>query len=993
MPSALETLVKILKLEREQGYKNSAVTHGLSQYIEVWKGQAHAQARIPEHHALVDEIYQHLRPYEGVEARDDRHQLVQHTLDRIFRKAPPPADFAERVAYYTANMPPARPASALTADEAPRPPREDRRREEPAETVGDERPPARRERAQNRVEGDARPRTAADARPQGEGDARGRARNETPPDAAAPDAARPTRRQRAAEQAGGREGDHAPRPAKGSAPARPQGGQRPPKDGDGQRQNAPKRKGEAAAHAETRSIFEGNSHEHSDLEYEFRGTAPGRLDLPMPTRLARPPRKPRPQLGREEAHALLYGLNAEVGTIKGIGEANAALLAKLGIRTVKDLLTYMPRRYDDYTQLSPVSRIVPEQVVTLIGTITNATVQIGRGGRRDFVMTVDDGTAAIAVTFFGQHYLARTLHTGEHVLLHGKAAFFARRLQMTNPEWEPVEIEDLKNPGIVPVYGLTEGLRNKALRRLMRRALDYWADRIPDYVPVNTLDRAELADLGWTLQNLHFPQSADHLAHAQRRFIFDQLLLLQLAILGNRRAWQAEPAVPLPVEDAAMDGFFAAAFPYALTGAQKRAIGDIRADMARELPMNRLLQGDVGSGKTAVALSAMVVAFMNGVQSALMAPTSILAEQHYQNFEKTFARLPEAERPRIALLTGALPAAERAAVLDGLASGAIDMVVGTHALIQDGVQFRNLALAIIDEQHRFGVEQRRALRGKAAHTNPHLLVMTATPIPRTLALTLYADLDLSIIDEMPPGRTPPKTHVIEPVARERAYKWIEETFLQHGQQAFVVYPLVEASDRIEAESAVEAHEKLSRVFYKYRVGLLHGKMKPAEKDAVMADFRNQAFDVLVTTSVAEVGVDIPNAAVILIESANRFGLASLHQFRGRVGRGGLESACLLLCDTQDKAARDRLDVLRTISDGFRLAEADWRMRGAGDLVGTRQSGQNRLQLTEAMSPELVELAQREARTVYAEDPDLAAPHQDLLAERVAMLIDERSDLS
>jgi ATP-dependent DNA helicase RecG len=444
------------------------------------------------------------------------------------------------------------------------------------------------------------------------------------------------------------------------------------------------------------------------------------------------------------------------------------------------------------------------------------------------------------------------------------------------------------------------------------------------------------------------------------------------------------------VDDAFVESFVQSVFPYPLTSAQRRAIDDIRHDIRLPIPMNRLLQGDVGSGKTAVAVTALAMAFANGKQSALMAPTGILAEQHYRNVSAILSQMPGERKPSVALLTSSLSAAEREAVYRGLADGTIDVVVGTHAVIQEGVEFRDLALAVIDEQHRFGVEQRRALRGKG--TNPHLLIMTATPIPRTMALTIYADLDLSVMDEMPPGRTPVQTRVVEPMLRDRIYSFVESQ-LDKGRQAFVVHPLVEASDKIEAASAVEAYERLQQVFVGYKVGLLHGRMKPAEKDDTMAAFGSGQYHVLVTTSVAEVGVDVPNASVMVIEGANRFGLAQLHQFRGRVGRGEHASYCLLIPDSSTPEGQERLKAMEETNDGFRLAELDWKLRGAGDLVGTRQSGQSALQLAEVMTPQLVEMAQREARTIYEEDPELSQPQHRLLAQRVNMLHNDRSDVS
>ncbi|HVU09691.1 MAG TPA: ATP-dependent DNA helicase RecG, partial [Phototrophicaceae bacterium] len=545
------------------------------------------------------------------------------------------------------------------------------------------------------------------------------------------------------------------------------------------------------------------------------------------------------------------------------------------------------------------------------------------------------------------------------------------------------------------VYPLTDGLNARTVRKLMQKTVEYWADHLPDWMPEGTLDRTELADLGWAIKNLHFPESWDHLDHAQRRLVFDQLLLMQLTIMANRRTWQAVPSQQLQVSDETLNAFIDAVFPFPLTGAQRRVIEDIRGDLTKPVPMNRLLQGDVGSGKTAVAATALAIALMNGQQAALMAPTSILAEQHYRGISAMFERMPSelmprAGKPVIALLTGSVSSSDREAIYRGLADGSIDIVIGTHAIIQEGVEFNNLAVAIIDEQHRFGVEQRGALRGKG--TNPHLLVMTATPIPRTLALTLYADLDLSIIDEMPPGRIPIRTRVIEPPQRERAYNFVEEQ-LEAGRQAFIVYPLVEASETIDAQSAVEAFSELTSVFYHHKVGLLHGRMKPAEKDAVMDSFRNHEFDVLVTTSVAEVGVDIPNASIIVIDGANRFGLAQLHQFRGRVGRGGHASYCLLVCDSLLPEARDRLMALEQTNDGFKLAEIDWQLRGPGDLIGTRQSGQAELKLLEQMKPELVELAQREAKTIFEDDPELTLPEHRLLKERIDQLTNARSDVS
>jgi ATP-dependent DNA helicase RecG len=891
VPSALETLVKILKLEREQGCNDTAVIGGLAKFSANWVHDAHAQARKPEHHLLVDELQQVMQGYGQIENRTERLKQVQYMMDRIMGRAEPPPEFQVQ------NAP---------VVETPSVPQKQPERESPE------------------------PRSAQ-------------------------------------------------RPRQKPQPEQPRKPPRPDK--------RPSQKGSRPS-------------DGFASEDEFSGPARGKLpnlDIPPQPTLARPPRQPRSPIDPDAALDVLRGLRQPVTVVKGVGERMAESFRRLDVETIDDLLYFLPRRHDDYTRLDYISKLQPNIKATVIGTVLDAAVKVGPNQRKHFHLTLDDGSGLMDVTFFGQVFLARYIKPGQQIVVRGETAIFRNRLEMTNPEWEHLETDNLRKVGIVPVYRLTEGLKAGGLRRLMQRAVNYWADRLPDYVPEATLERAELADLGWAIKNIHFPEGQDHLRHARNRLIFDELLLLQLAVLGRRREWQGVPADPLTVSDEWLSAFVRAVFPYPLTGAQQRAIADIRRDMSQNVPMNRLLQGDVGSGKTAVAATALALAAVNGKQAAIMAPTSILAEQHYRNIGETLAKMPGEHQPVVRLLTGALSAAERDSVRAGIADGSIDVIIGTHALIQEGVEFHNLGLAIIDEQHRFGVEQRGALRGKGK--NPHLLVMTATPIPRTLALTLHADLDLSVIDEMPPGRKPVQTRVVEPVARERVFSFVESQ-IEQGRQAFIVHPLVEESEKIEARSAIEAYEELSKVFFRRRVGLLHGRMKPAEKDDIMSAFGRGDFDILVTTSVAEVGVDVPNASVIVIEGANRFGLAQLHQFRGRVGRGEHTSYCLLIPDNETAEARERLQAMEEITDGFRLAEMDWKLRGPGDLLGTRQSGgmgggrfRALDRLAEYMTPQMVELAQREARTIYEEDPDLSQEQHRLLAQRVQMLQDERSDLS
>jgi ATP-dependent DNA helicase RecG len=1002
MPSALEKLVKILKLEREQGYKNTAVIGGLGAYTSNWGNEARSQAKWPELLPLIDELTGLMQSYDTLPGRNERHQAVGHMLDRIMtglqpRRAP---------AAPSGENAPAEEGQPTNTDGGP--PRERRNRQE--HPPRGERPP-RQEGAQAEGQPQERPpRSERGERPprQEGGQREGQPRNERGPrqDAAQGEGQSQERRERPPRPEA--QGDVQPRAERGPRPETAQAegqdarSERRNKDKDKkspQRDQQPKGGGnnnqrQPPRHdAPPRQEFsDGSADDMFALEGEVsRARGPVILDLPPRPRLARPPRRTRPPMDAAQMAELESELNQPVQTLKGVGPAAAEKLSKLGIYSIRDLLFYLPRRYDDYTLMLPIRRLQPNMRASVVATIKQAEVRIGKNNRKDFYLLLDDGSGVMSVTFFGQGaWLGQKLRVGMQICVRGATEVYRDRLQMSSPDWERVEPGSLQKATIVPIYPLSEDLKASDITRPMEAALAAWADRMPEYVPESVLERADLPDMAFTIRNLHAPESMDHLAHAKRRLIFDQLLVLQLAVLGQRRAWQSIPGVPLSVSDEWLNEFLSAVFPYPLTGAQQRVVADIRADISRDVAMNRLIQGDVGSGKTAVALTALAMALANGKQAAIMAPTSILAEQHYRNFERLLANMPGERRPVIALLTSKLTTTERESVYRGIADGSIDLVVGTHAVIQEGVEFNDLAVAVIDEQHRFGVEQRGALRGKGS--NPHLLVMTATPIPRTLALTLFADLDLSIIDEMPPGRIPIQTRVIEPHGRERAYNFVEGQ-LEKGRQAFMVYPLVESTGKIDAQAAIDAYDHLQRVFYDYRVGLLHGRMKPAEKDEVMQAFADKTFDVLVTTSVAEVGVDVPNASVIVIDGANRFGLAQLHQFRGRVGRGGHASYCLLVCDSTVTDARERLTALEMTTDGFKLAEIDWQLRGPGDLVGTRQSGGGLLQLVEDMKPELVELAQREAKTLYEEDPELLRDENMLLRRRVLAAQDERSDHS
>lgn len=912
MPTAMETLNKVLKLERDQGFHNKAMSGGLGPYSAIWKAQAQTQARKPEHLMLIDELADLMLRYEQTAGRDERGEMIRYMMDRIHNRLPPPEPYNQR--HY-----------AMPAEQ-PRP--------EPLPNLADADAQASAVRVKPRDPNRGRDRDASK-----EKDSAGQRKS------------------------GGRG-------AKGAS-----------MDSD-------------SAYAAT--LFEKrNERSALNMESELKTTALTRVQTEVESlpRLERPPRSARVAVDADSAADIFQGLRAPVEKMSGIGSKMANLLNRLGIVTIEDMLFFRPRRYDDYTRMLPIRRLSENQSVTVIATIRDARVEMGRNNRKDFVIVVNDSTSDMQVRFWGQHWLSRQLKPGQQIVLRGVTEIFRNRLQMSNPEWELLDPENLRSIGIVPIYPLTADLSARALRKLMKQVVEYWAERIPDPIPEFVLERCNLADVGWALRQLHNPEGWDHLFHAKRRLIFDQLLIMQLVMLENRRTWQRVPSRPILLSDEEMEAFYSAVFPYPLTSAQRKAISDLRTDLSRDVPMNRLLQGDVGSGKTAVAISAIGIALLNKTQAALMAPTSILAEQHYQNISALLTKIEPmlGYKPVIALLTSALSTSEREAIYRGLADGSIDVAIGTHALIQSGVEFHNLSLAIIDEQHRFGVEQRGALRGKG--TNPHLLVMTATPIPRTMALTMYADLDLSIIDEMPPGRTPIKTRIVGKNDRERLYQEVIAEELKLGRQVFIVYSLVEPSEEIDAESALEGYEKMRSIFHKYKVGLLHGKMKPSEKDEIMGAFRDHAFDILVTTSVAEVGVDVPNATVMMVEDANRFGLAQLHQFRGRVGRGEHASHCFLVCESPVEEAKDRLRAMEQYSDGFKLAEIDWKLRGAGDLIGTQQSGNGIEALLEDMTPELVELAQHEARAIHAEDPDLVLPEHRLIGQRVAILRDARSDVS
>jgi ATP-dependent DNA helicase RecG len=687
-------------------------------------------------------------------------------------------------------------------------------------------------------------------------------------------------------------------------------------------------------------------------------------------------------------------LNAELTVLQGIGPRHANTLGKLGLHTLGDMLYYFPRRYEDYSQLKPIKELFYGQQVTVIGVVKSVHTRPIRGGKQQLVEAIlSDGTGGLRLSWFNQPWMANRLRQGTSISVSGKIEQYLGRLVMNNPDWEPIETENLHTNRIVPIYSLTGKITQKWLRKQMSQVVTHWAPRVTDHLPESVRKAARLPELNDALLQVHFPDSQDKLEAARKRLAFDEIFFLQMGVLRQKRDWQSVTARIFDVPEEWMEARLKS-LPFKLTGAQQRAVDDILVDLGSGRPMNRLLQGDVGSGKTVVAAMGAAIVANEGAQVAVMAPTSILAEQHFRNFTDLLANgngiIPKSA---IRLLIGDTPEAEKEAIRIGLQEGSIKVVIGTHALIEGPVQFSDLQLAVIDEQHRFGVEQRASLRSKGS--TPHLLVMTATPIPRSLALTLYGDLDLTIMDEMPAGRQPVATHVLRPQERERAYTLIR-TQIKSGQQAFVIYPLIEESEKIDSRAAVDDYDALSKeIFPNLKLGLLHGRMRPAEKDEVMRKFRDKGFDILVSTTVVEVGVDVPNATVMLIEGANRFGLAQLHQLRGRVGRGSDKSYCLLIPDHEDAVENERLQAMAESNDGFVLADRDLQQRGPGEFLGTRQSGYaSGLRMASLTDLGLIENARSHAQKLFEEDAKLEKPENALLSEALERFWgDDKGDVS
>ncbi len=715
--------------------------------------------------------------------------------------------------------------------------------------------------------------------------------------------------------------------------------------------------------------------------------------------------KPSPRVKRQITTAH-QSIDSPITVIRGISSSLATKFNRLGVKTVRDLLYFFPHRHLDYSQRKSISRLTEGEEQTIIANVWQAQETM-LGGRRSTEAIVGDETGNVRVVWFNNPYLAKKLPTNTRMVISGKVGLFNGRHVFESPEWELAEDKELVHTGrLVPIYPLTQGLRSRQVRRLMKGVVDQWAWQVEDFLPPELKERCNLLELPQAISQAHYPEDEAGKDKARLRLAFDELFLLQLGVLSKKRDWQeSQPGSPFRAETSLLETFLKS-LPFELTAAQQKVLKELLADLEKPRPMSRLLQGEVGSGKTIVATAALLVAAANGYQGAFMAPTEILAEQHFTNISQLLSRVGHQEgggdylnsysgllpHPlTVALLIGDISQVKKQELQQHISAGDIDIVIGTHALIQKGVEFHKLGLAVVDEQHRFGVTQRSALRQKGF--SPHMLVMTATPIPRTLALTLYGDLDLSVIDQLPPGRQVIKTKWLKPVQRDSAYAFLRRQ-VASGRQAFIICPFVEESEVIQAKAAVAEYERLSReVFPDLRLGLLHGRMPAAEKDKIMRRFRSGELDILVSTPVVEVGIDIPNATVMLIESADRFGLSQLHQFRGRVGRGQEQSYCMLMAQNPSEVGRQRLDIIEKIQDGFELAEEDLRLRGPGEFFGTRQSGLPDLRMAKLSDVGLLELARSEAIRLFEKDATLEKPEHHLLTKELARVWPEAGEWS
>jgi len=664
-----------------------------------------------------------------------------------------------------------------------------------------------------------------------------------------------------------------------------------------------------------------------------------------------------------------------VSDLRMIGPVYAKRLKKLGIESLRDLIYHFPFRYDDFSLISEISRVQPGEVLTIKGQVLSIKNEYTKAGKRIQRAVVSDGTGKIEIVWFNQPFLVKTIKVGEWYAFAGKIDWFGKKIVMVFPEYESLKEKAIHTSRLVPIYPETYGISSKWLRSRIASLLNENLLDIKDFLPEEIKDKDKMISLKEALLWIHFPDNKEQIAAARKRLAFDEFFLIQLAALKRKEEWQRKPLSYKLLLHREKIIEFVKKLPFSLTNAQKRVLREILSDLTKDRPMNRLLEGDVGSGKTIVAATAIYAVYLNGFQSILMAPTEILAAQHFQTLKQFLSPFGL----KIVLLTGNIkPPKDN--------QEKIDVYVGTHALIQKKVEFARAALVVIDEQHRFGVEQRATLIKK--NTNPHVLTMTATPIPRTIALTLYGDLDLSVLDEVPPGRQRVKTWVVPKIKREAAYRWIRERVKGEKEQCFIVCPLIEESETLKSIKAVTTEfDRLSKeIFPDLRLGLLHGKLKSKEKEEIINQFRRGELDILVSTPVIEVGVDIPQATIMMIEDADRFGLAQLHQLRGRVGRGEKQSFCLLFTELNGGKAIERLRAMEKMCVGAELAELDLKIRGPGEIYGTAQHGFPRLKIASFSDLELIKKTRQAARGVIGSLSKFPLLRQELESYTIKQIV-------
>ena len=675
--------------------------------------------------------------------------------------------------------------------------------------------------------------------------------------------------------------------------------------------------------------------------------------------------------------------NISARYIKGVGPDRFKLLKRIGINTVKDALLYFPRRYEDRSNIKSISELIPDTLQTVKARVTSSSVFRTKTGITIFQLVVSDGTANLYCLWFRQPYMKQYFRPNDTVILYGRVQK-TTRLQIIHPEYEIIrdlqaQEESIHTGRIVPIYPLASGVNQRALRRIIKNSIEQYLSRLDDMLPAYIRARHKLLDIKSAIANIHFPADEGQRQTARRRIVFDEFFILQIALALKRQKIKSTPSAVSHKIDSSKEKDFFSLLTFEATKAQKRVMEDIKRDMQSTKPMHRLVQGEVGSGKTLVSAYALFLTCINGHQGSIMVPTEILASQHYITLSRMFAHLGIS----VVMLVNDMKKQERDNALECIRTGEADIIVGTHALIQKGVDFKDLGLVVVDEQHKFGVEQRGALNIK--NKNPDMLVMTATPIPRTMAMTLYGDMDISVIDELPQGKRDVKTMWVDNSQIDKVYNFVKE-HLVGGKQAYIVYPVIGESESLKSEGAACMYERLnSTVFKDFSLGLIHGRLDEGRKKRIMSDFKNKKIDVLIATTIIEVGIDVPNASIMVIENAERFGLSQLHQLRGRIGRGKDASFCVLVSDANTEDARQRLEAISKIEDGFEIAQEDLNIRGPGELFGKQQHGAPILALGNVISDvDLLEEVRKEAFGLIAEDPAL----NDLRHEKVKTQLKE-----